>query len=124
MKLEWRGAGELSKKLRSNIELDLAKKIVKVNSAELDTKMKQNALFKGHMEMRGGKKIFVKPTGQTKRSINTELSNGGLTSTTKPGTEYAPYLEYGTRFMSSQPFVAPSFNVQKEKFKSDMDRLV
>lgn len=113
MKLEWRGDDKLIKGLSEKIQLDLAKKIVKTNGAELDKRMKARAVF-----TRGFS------TGQTRRSISTNLSDGGLTSTTKPNTDYAPYLEYGTRFMSAQPFVRPAWAVQKELFKQDMDRLV
>ena len=112
MKVEWRGTDKLAKKFRSNMELQLAKQIVKTNGAELDRRMKSNAVFtRGYS------------TGATRRSINTSISDGGLTSTTKPGTHYSPYLEYGTRNMAAQPFVKPSWEVQKELFKRDMDRL-
>jgi hypothetical protein len=33
-------------------------------------------------------------------------------------------LEYGTRFMEAQPFVKPAYEVQKEQFKKDLDKLV
>lgn len=112
MKLEWRGCEELGKKFIDNAKLTLAKQIVKTNGAELDGRMKDKAFFiKGYS------------TGATRRSISTSMSDGGLTSTTKPGTHYSPYLEYGTRKMDAQPFVKPSWEVQKELFKADMDRL-
>jgi HK97 gp10 family phage protein len=53
-----------------------------------------------------------------------DLSDGGLTGKVKPTADYAPYLEYGTRFQSAQPFMRPAFNKQKAQFKSDMDKLV
>lgn len=112
MKIEWRGGDELAKKLRSNMELDLAKRIVKQNGTELNSRMQREAVFTRGYSI-----------GQTKRSIATEFSDGGLTSTTKPSTEYASYVEYGTRKMQAQPFVIPAFNAQKEQFKRDMDRL-
>jgi HK97 gp10 family phage protein len=63
-------------------------------------------------------------TGTTKRSIGIEIKDGGFTAEVGPETEYSPYLEYGTRYMQSQSFVRPSHEEQKEKFKSDMERLV
>ncbi|OOL82128.1 hypothetical protein BWX42_00145 [Dolosigranulum pigrum] len=62
-------------------------------------------------------------TGQTRRSIALNRT-GGLEARVKPGTDYAVYVEYGTRFMSAQPFMRPSFNAQKVQFLSDMRRLV
>lgn len=63
-------------------------------------------------------------TGQTASSINTEISDGGLTATIAPHTDYASYVEYGTRYMEAEPFVRPSFEVQKEKFIRDLDKVV
>lgn len=34
------------------------------------------------------------------------------------------YLEYGTRFMSSQPFVRPALEEQEKQFKSDLEKLM
>lgn len=63
-------------------------------------------------------------TGTTKRSIALEITDAGLTAAVEPGTEYSPYLEYGTRFMDAQPFVKPAYEAQKAQFKEDMQRLV
>ncbi|NHJ18497.1 hypothetical protein ET008_06280 [Lactococcus garvieae] len=41
-----------------------------------------------------------------------------------PYANYASYLEYGTRKMAKQPFIKPSFNIQKEVFKRDLERLM
>ena len=103
----------LLRQLRKNADLNDVKKVVQMNGAELDSLMKRNATFtKGYQ------------TGETKRSIQTSLSDEGFTSTTKPTTHYAPYLELGTRHMSSQPFVKPSIDKQGTKFISDMKRLM
>ena len=47
-----------------------------------------------------------------------------MTAEVSPGTEYSPYLEYGTRFMEAQPFVHPALEAQEGQFKSDMKKLV
>jgi len=117
--VHWRGADKLSKKLDKMAAMTEVKEIVKQNATELEENMQRKASFKGHYE--SGK--FVKPTGATKRSITTEIIDNGLTATTGPHTNYAPYLEYGTRNMQAQPFVQPAFNVQKKKFLSDLDKL-
>ena len=100
------GIKELEAKLKKNATLDDARTVVKKNGAELQTLMTRNANFvKGYA------------TGTTKRSIR-------CTATVEPTTYYSPYLEYGTRFMSAQPFVRPSFNIQKEIFKRDLKKLM
>lgn len=104
---------QLIGKLKRSADLGLVKKTVQLNGAELDKRMKRNATFvKGYQ------------TGETKRSITTSLSDGGFSSTTKPTTHYSYYLEKGTRFMSSQPFVKPSIAVQSKKYINDMRRLM
>ena len=107
------GLDKLEKALKENATLDDVKKVVKHNGSQLHRRMQRNADFvKGYQ------------TGATKRSIGLEIKDGGFTANVGPETEYSPYLEYGTRYMSSQPFVKPSLDEQKKKFKSDMEKLV
>ena len=107
------GLEELEKKLKQNVTLDDVKKVVRHHGTQLQSKMQTKADFKKGYQ-----------TGTTKRSIGLEVKDSGFTAEVGPETEYAPYLEYGTRFMEAQPFVRPSFNEQKKKFQSDMQKLV
>ena len=113
MKIEIEGLEELQKKLKDNVGLDDVKRVVRQNAADLQTLMQSKADFK-----------MGYATGQTKRSIGLEIKDRGFAGEVGPETEYSPYPEYGTRFMSAQPFVRPAFNKQKEKFKRDMSKLV
>lgn len=125
MSKELKGAAELMAKLEKNTHLEEAKRIVKMNTAEMQQNMVRSASFHGHMEWEAKKGlVFVKPTGTTKRSIALEILNGGLTGKVAPGTLYSPYLIYGTRYMAPQDFFRPNFYKQKTQFKQDMQRLV
>lgn len=106
------GLDKLMKKLKENATLDDVKRVVSQNGAELQQKMQAKADFKKGYQ-----------TGQTKRSIGLEKTDNGLTAEVEPGTEYSPYLEYGTRYMDAQPFVKPALDAQKEIFKRDMQKL-
>lgn len=107
------GVKELQQRLKKNVTLDDVKKVVRQNGSELQQKMQDKADFsKGYQ------------TGKTKDTIFLEIANGGMTAEVKPTTEYSPYLEFGTRFMSAQPFVRPAFEAQLTQFKSDMQKLV
>lgn len=107
------GIEKLEKALKRNATLDDVKKVVRYNGSELNKKMVKNADFeKGYQ------------TGTTKRSIHLEISDGGFTAESGPTTEYAPYLEWGTRFMNAQPFVKPAYEEQARKFKQDLQKLV
>ena len=107
------GLDELQKALKENATLADVKKVVRHHGAELQRRIQENADFKMGYQ-----------TGTTKRSVGLEIVDDGLTAESGPKTEYAPYLEFGTRFMDAQPFVKPAYDEQKEKFKSDMQKLV
>lgn len=107
------GLDELQKALKENVTLDDVKKVVRHHGSGLQKLMQTNADFKKGYQ-----------TGTTKRSIGLEIKDSGFTAEVGPETEYSGYLEYGTRFMEAQPFIKPSHQVQKEKFKRDMQKLV
>lgn len=107
------GLDKLEKKLRKNMTLNNVKKVVRKNGSDLQIKIQRNADFKKGYQ-----------TGATHGSIRLDIIDGGMTAESGPTTEYSPYLEYGTRFMSAQPFVNPALEEQKGKFKADMQKLV
>lgn len=112
-KIKVTGLDKLQKALKENVSMDDVKKVVQHNGSQLQKKMQANADFKKGYQ-----------TGTTKRSIGLEIKDSGLTAEVEPGTEYSPYLEYGTRFMEAQPFVKPAYDEQAQKFKRDMGKLV
>lgn len=103
------GVEKLQKKLKRNAKLDDVKRAVRHNGAQMQEKAMNQAPV---------------DTGTLKRSIGLEITEMGLTAEVEPTAEYAPYVELGTRFMDPQPYLKPSFEEQKEKFKRDMDKLV
>ncbi|MGN1014285.1 MAG: HK97-gp10 family putative phage morphogenesis protein [Butyricicoccus sp.] len=106
------GVEKLERKLKKNVTLNDAKRVVRHNGADMQQKIQENADFaKGYQ------------TGTTKRSVGLNITNNGLTAESGPTTEYSEYLEYGTRKMEAQPFVKPGFDDQKRKFKKDMKKL-
>ncbi|MEG1459562.1 MAG: HK97 gp10 family phage protein, partial [Acetivibrio sp.] len=78
--------------------MDAVRRVVKLNGAEMQNKAQRNSPV---------------DTGTLKRGIGIELGDGGLTAKVEAAAEYAPYQEYGTRFMESQPYMHPAFNEQK-----------
>lgn len=107
--ITWKGMAQLKKALEKGLKQEAVKKIVKLNGAELQKKAMQRAPVK---------------TGNLKRSITLNIEDEGLTAAVTPTAHYAPYVEYGTRFMNAKPFLRPSHNEQKARFKHDLERLV
>lgn len=118
--LQIKGIDKLMSKLEKNMTLKDVENVVSRNGMQLNRVMKEKAQFKGHYQ--NGK--FISPTGATRRSITTNKIENGMGTVTYPRTEYAPYLEYGTRKMSAQPFVKPAFAIQKLIFLKDLERLM
>lgn len=108
-----KGLDKLEKQLKENVTLNRVKRVVRKNGSDLQRKIQRNADFKMGYQ-----------SGTTKRSVGLDITDHGLTAESGPTTEYAEYLEYGTRFMDAQPFVKPALDEQEQKFKSDMQELV
>lgn len=107
------GAKELEKALRQNATMSDVKRVVQHNGARLQNSMTRKAEFaKGYQ------------TGTTKRSIRLQRAPDGLSAIVGPETEYAPYLEYGTRFMEAQSFVRPALDEVQPKFDADIKKLM
>lgn len=94
---------------------DAVKTVILKNGNQLNEKMKTNMRFaytKGYSH------------GGTAGSVNTVITDGGMTAEVGPTTDYSMYVEYGTRFMEAEPAVKPAFDEQVPVFISDMKALV
>ena len=107
--LEFKGIDQLMRHLKKAATLNDVQTVVKNNTAEMTERMQKGAPV---------------DTGYLRRSINMNLLEAGLTGIVGPTADYAPYVEYGTRFMSAQPYVRPAFNYQKVIFMAEMKALV
>lgn len=104
---------KLLKKLEQLADKSSVQRVVKEDGARLNRTMKQNAIFtRGYSN------------GDTKRSIETKYTDGGLTAEVGPGTDYHAYLEFGTRFMAAQPFIKKSLDQVAPRFVDHLKELV
>ena len=103
-------------KLNSQRKIQKFRSVVKEYGAKLQDQIQTNMseTYKGHYV---GKK-FVLPTGATKRSVS--LINNGMIAEVGPHTYYAPYLEFGTRYIPKGKYatVYPALNKISPKFIS------
>lgn len=109
MKFEIKGTDQLIQKLHNSMNMDRIKEVVRNNGAEMENKMKRKAAV---------------DTGFMRRSVNMTLHENGMTVSVMPTAHYSVYVEYGTRKMSAQPFVRPSYHEQKQQFIKDMKRVM
>lgn len=124
-KIRVEGLDKLQKALEKNATLDRVKHVVHFYGGQLKKGIVKNADFKGHKEWRAGfGMVDVKASGTTKRSVDLKFSDDGMTAESGPTTEYAPYVNWGTRFMEPQPFVSDAYHEQAPKFKKALQKLV
>ena len=103
------GMDKLVKKLGQNGSLDAVRQVVRSNGGQLQNRMMRKSPV---------------DTGNMRRSVHMEMQDSGMTAVVGPTAEYAPYVEYGTRFMSAQPFVRPALEEQKAQFVADLKKLM
>ncbi|WP_075967990.1 HK97-gp10 family putative phage morphogenesis protein [Murdochiella massiliensis] len=84
-------------------------KVVKKNAAELQKKEKKTVPVDTHF---------------LQHSIFLAVDDNGMTASVVPTAKYAGYVEYGTRYMSAQPYVRPNYAEQKEIFMKDMKKYI
>lgn len=105
-----KGGKELKKALQIRQDLKPAvQKVVRQNTGEMQ---------------REAERIVPVDTGALKRSFIRTYQDDGMTGIVKPTMEYAPYVEFGTRFMEAQPYLGPAFNKQVEQFEKDLKKLM
>lgn len=105
------GLDKLQKHLKKQCTLEDVREVVRMNGSELQKRIQRHAEFKKGYQ-----------TGITKRSVGLEITDAGMTAESGPTTEYAEYLEKGTRFMDKQAFVEPALNEQKPIFEAELRR--
>ena len=111
-----KGVYSIVQKMQKNASMDAVKTIVKKNADKANELMKRNASASGSFT-----KGYTK--GDTRDSINTRITDGGLTATVSATTEYSAYVEYGTRYMDAEPFAKPAIQQVAPQFRADMEAL-
>lgn len=113
--MELRGLEELEAALKPNVTMDDVKRIVLTNGNRLAQTMK-----------RGTTSAYVKgySTGDTASSINVERRDQGFTVGVGSTMNYTPYVEFGTRYMSAEPVIAPAIQKIYPQFLRDLGKVV
>ncbi|MFR7639842.1 MAG: HK97-gp10 family putative phage morphogenesis protein [Allobaculum sp.] len=110
------GLSKMQKKMIAKANPAAIQKIVRVNAAELTEKAQRKAPVSTEKTNPHG------AHGQLRRSIAVSIEEDGMAAVVRAGTEYAEYVEKGTRFMEKQPYVKPAFDAQKPQFLRDLKK--
>lgn len=103
----------------------LVKIVVAKNGNQLNERMKARMkVTYTHVYKTGKKKGKPISTGDTANSVNTVLTDNGMTANVGPTMDYDPYVEYGTRFMKAEPAIRPAFEEQVSIFKRDLESIM
>lgn len=62
-------------------------------------------------------------TGFLKRSLTTSIADEGLTGILDYYAEYAPYQEYGTRYIPGKFFLKRAFDIESSLYLSNVERM-
>lgn len=113
------GMKKLQKKLAKVAQKEEVKEIVKKRTAEMHSETQKLMLDLYNPKEEGGSS-----TGETRKSTVVVIEDDGLSGSVNIGTEYAPYLELGTRKMEARPALKPSYDKELPLFVSDLKKLV
>lgn len=68
------------------------------------------------------KRLSPVDTGRNRAAIHSNLAANRLSGTVEAGTEYAVFLEFGTRYQRAQPFLFPAYERNRLAFLANMKR--
>ena len=103
------GGDEMVRAIRGRFNHDKVATVVKRNTAQAQ----QTAM-----------RLAAVDTGFMKRSITMRVDITGLAGYIVASAEYSPYVEFGTRYMGSQPFMRPAAREQAPIFMNDLRNLI
>ena len=63
-------------------------------------------------------------TGYLRRSIVMEILNNGFVGYIRAYAHYAPYVEFGTRFMDAQPYMSAAMMKVRPEYIKNMKKLL
>jgi HK97 gp10 family phage protein len=107
-----------------------AKRVVRTTALSIETDMKRRMQGpkSGRLYRRGGKIHVASAPGEapaidTALLINSiQTTHEGFTSWIDVFADYGGYLEFGTTHMAPRPYMAPSFEANRERFEKDLGK--
>mgnify|MGYP004447620961 CR=1 FL=1 len=109
----------ISVSFRSELDDRKLQKLIDTVHPELKKIVRRN-LFRVEAE---AKKRSPVDTGRNRAAIHTELDTMGIGGQVNTGTDYAHFLELGTRNMPARPYMVPALLSVKPRFHDEIEEL-
>ena len=109
MKIEIEGSDELVRSIRNRLGANRVVPVIRRNTSQAQAK---------------AMRLAAVDTGFMKRSITMRIDITGLAGYIVAGASYSSYVEFGTRYMDSQPFMRPAAREQAPIFINDLRNLL
>jgi len=111
----------MAEKFEMNVSVTVdIEKLSKFNN-QLDDKIKQVVQIAARNIEKDAKQRMADwpavDTGTTMNSIFVDPGSPSFSQHIGPTTEYAPFIEFGTRYMSARPFMIPALEKEAPRFK-------
>ena len=84
-------------------------------SLYVKNRLKDKLILVGEIVEGEAKELCPVDTGNLRGSINSQLGDDGLSVIVGTPVEYAPHIEFGTRFMGGTPFLRAGLLMNKAK---------
>ena len=110
----------MADKFEMNVDVKVdIEKLTKFNN-ELDNKIKTVVQIAARNIEKDSKQRMTDQdavdTGATRNSIFVSPGTPSFSQHIGPTTEYAPFIEFGTRFMPARPYMIPALEQEKIRF--------
>ena len=111
----------MAEKFEMNVSVTVdIEKLSKFNN-QLDDKIKQVVQIAARNIEKDAKQRMTDwpavDTGDTRSSIFVDPGSPSFSQHIGPTTEYAPFIEFGTRYMSARPYMIPALEKEAPRFK-------
>ena len=92
-------------------------------SPELKRKISQQVAKSALNIQKGAKERCPVDTGALRNSITVDFY-GEMSAEIAPHMPYAPYVEFGTKKMSAQPYLFPAYEEERPKFEQGLKKAI
>jgi len=111
----------MAEKFEMNVSVKVdIEKLSKFNN-ELDDKIKTVVQIAARNIEKNSKQLITDlqavDTGDTRSSIFVDPGTPSFSQKIGPTTEYAPFIEFGTRYMAARAFMIPTLEKEAPRFK-------